>query len=168
MRPPFEVVQSAAHGRTPEPHGGSSIQGKVLLRGQVAPPGRGETGLPSVRQSHSDLSCFGSGRVMSAFLLDQCDCSTGPGGPGTQVTEGAALGTPSAALFLPLLDGIGCGRHSVLLGAPRWGSWRSEIAPRLYDHPGRLPPFRCIMSQADGSILHPDQSSWICGLGQSE
>lgn len=44
---------------------------------------------------------------------------------------------------------------SVLLVAPGWGSWRSEIAPLLYDHPWRLPPLRDLLSQADGDILHP-------------
>ena len=71
---------------------------------------------------------------------------------------------PPLRLIYPVLDRVRCEGLSVLLVAPHWGSWRSEIAPLLYDAPWRLPPLRDLLSQAGGTILHPDPASldlWV-------
>ena len=62
---------------------------------------------------------------------------------------------PPLHLIPPLLERIRLEGHSVLLVAPAWGSWRSELTPLLYAPPWRLPPIRDLVSQAEGSILHP-------------
>ena len=62
---------------------------------------------------------------------------------------------PPLKLIPPLLERVRLQGLTVILVAPGWGSWRSEIAPLLYDHPWRLPPLRDLVSQADGDILHP-------------
>ena len=62
---------------------------------------------------------------------------------------------PPLELIPPLLERVTQEGHWVLLVAPAWGTWRSEIAPLLYDHPWRLPPLRDVVVQAAGSILHP-------------
>ena len=62
---------------------------------------------------------------------------------------------PPLRLIHQVLDRVRRLSLSVLLVAPGWGTWRSEIAPLLYDHPWRLPPLRDLVSQADGDIFHP-------------
>ena len=62
---------------------------------------------------------------------------------------------PPLHLISPLLEKVRCEGHSVLLVAPGWGSWRSEIAPLLHTPRCRLPPLRDVVSQAEGLILHP-------------
>ncbi|MEL7302020.1 MAG: reverse transcriptase domain-containing protein [Pseudomonadota bacterium] len=62
---------------------------------------------------------------------------------------------PPLRLIYPVLDRVRRQGLSVLLIAPRWGSWRSEITPLLYDIPWRLPPLSDLLSQAAGTILHP-------------
>ena len=62
---------------------------------------------------------------------------------------------PPFRLIPQVLDRVRRLGLSVLLVAPGWGTWRSEIAPLLYNHPWRLPPLRDIVSQANGDILHP-------------
>ena len=62
---------------------------------------------------------------------------------------------PPLQLILPTLERVRLQGLSVLLVAPGWGTWRSEIAPLLYADPWRLPPLRDLVSQADGEILHP-------------
>ena len=62
---------------------------------------------------------------------------------------------PPLQLIRLVLERIRLQGLSVLLVAPGWGTWRSEITPLLYDHPWRLPPLRDLVSQADGGILHP-------------
>ena len=62
---------------------------------------------------------------------------------------------PPLHLIPPLLERIRLEGHSVLLVAPAWGTWRSEVSPLLYAPPWHLPPRRDLVSQAEGSILHP-------------
>ena len=67
-------------------------------------------------------------------------------------------------LIYPLLDRVRRQGLSVLLIAPGWGSWRSEIAPLLHENPWRLPPLTNLVSQAAGTILHPrpvEQVLWV-------
>ena len=61
---------------------------------------------------------------------------------------------PPLQLILPVLEQVRLQGLSVLLVAPGWDTWRSELTPLLYDHPWRLPPLRDLVSQADGNILH--------------
>ena len=71
---------------------------------------------------------------------------------------------PPLELIRPTLERIRLQGQSVLLVAPAWGSWRSEIAPLLYDDPWRLPPLVNLLSQANGDILHPspqDLDLWV-------
>ena len=71
---------------------------------------------------------------------------------------------PPLRLVRTVLERIRCQGLTVLLVAPGWGTWRSEIAPLLYDHPWRLPLLRDLVSQADGDILHPrpgDLDLWV-------
>ena len=71
---------------------------------------------------------------------------------------------PLLRLIYPVLDRVRSGGLSVLLVAPHWGSWRSEIAPLLYDVLWRLPPLKDLVSQAGGTILHPrpeDLDLWV-------
>ena len=71
---------------------------------------------------------------------------------------------PPLQLIHPTLERVRLQGLSLLLVAPGWGSWRSEIAPLLYDVPWRLPPLRDLVSQADGDILHPrpaDLDLWV-------
>ena len=75
---------------------------------------------------------------------------------------------PPLQLISPALERIRLRAHSVLLVAPGWGSWRSEIASLLYDQPWRLPPLRDLVSQADRSILHPRPAEldlWVWPVG---
>ena len=62
---------------------------------------------------------------------------------------------PPLSLIYQVLDRVRLQGLSLLLVAPGWGTWRSEIAPLLYDRPWRLPPVRNLVSQANGDILHP-------------
>ena len=62
---------------------------------------------------------------------------------------------PPLHLIPPLLEKVRLESHTVLLVAPGWGTWRSDVAPLLYSPPWRLPPLRDLVSQAEGSILHP-------------
>ena len=75
---------------------------------------------------------------------------------------------PPLQLISPTLERVRLQGLSVLLVAPGWGSWRSEITPLLCDHPWRLPPLRDLVSQADGAILHPrpeDLDLWVWPVG---
>ena len=62
---------------------------------------------------------------------------------------------PPFHLIPPMLDRVRRQGLSVLLVAPGWGTWRSEIAPLLYDHPWRFSPLKDLVSQANRDILHP-------------
>ena len=77
---------------------------------------------------------------------------------------------PPLQLIRPVMERVRQQGLSVLLVAPGWGTWRSEIAPLLYAHPWRLPPLRDLVSQADGSILHPRPAEldlWVWPVGVS-
>ena len=75
---------------------------------------------------------------------------------------------PPLQLISSALERIRLRAHSVLLVAPGWGTWRSEIASLLYDQPWRLPPLRDLVSQAGRSILHPrpvELDLWVWPVG---
>ena len=63
---------------------------------------------------------------------------------------------PPLGLIRPTLERIRLHGLTLLLLAPAWGSWRSEIAPLLYDDPWPLPPHRDLLRQAGDEIFHPD------------
>ena len=63
---------------------------------------------------------------------------------------------PPLGLIRPTLERIRLHGLTLLLLAPAWGSWRSEIAPLLYDNPWPLPPHRDLLRQAGDEIFHPD------------
>ena len=71
---------------------------------------------------------------------------------------------PPLELVHPTLERTRLQGLTVLLVAPAWGSWRSEIAPLLYDRPWPLPLRRDLLQQARGEIFHPspaDLDLWV-------
>ena len=69
--------------------------------------------------------------------------------------EGLLYAFPPLSLISPVLERVRTQGLSVILIAPGWGSWRSEITPLLYDRPWRLPLRRDLLTQAGGEIFHP-------------
>ena len=63
---------------------------------------------------------------------------------------------PPLELILPTLERVRLQGLSVLLVAPAWGAWRSEITPLLYDEPWPLPPIRDLLRQGGDEIFHPN------------
>ena len=71
---------------------------------------------------------------------------------------------PPLNLILPTLERIRLHGLSLLLVAPAWGAWRSEIQPLLYDNPWPLPLRRDLLRQAGDEIFHPnpqDLDLWV-------
>ena len=62
---------------------------------------------------------------------------------------------PPLSLIPPLLERVRMEGLSVILVAPAWGAWRSEITPLLCGRPWQLPLRRDLLSQAGGEIFHP-------------
>lgn len=69
--------------------------------------------------------------------------------------RGLLYALPMLHLIQPTLERVRIMGLSVLLVALAWGSWRSEIAPLLFDEPMPLPPLRALLSQANCDIFHP-------------
>ena len=69
--------------------------------------------------------------------------------------QGLLYAFPPLSLILPTLERVRTHRLSLILVAPAWGAWRSEIVPLLYDSPWQLPLHRDLLSQARGEIFHP-------------
>merc|ERR1712082_258124 len=69
--------------------------------------------------------------------------------------RGLLYAFPLLSLILPTLERVRTRRLSLILVAPAWGSWRSEIVPLLCDQPWQLPLRRDLLSQARGEIFHP-------------
>ena len=69
--------------------------------------------------------------------------------------EGLLYAFPPLSLIPPVLERVRTQGLSVILIAPGWGSWRSEITPLLYDRPWKLPLRRDLLTQAGGEIFHP-------------
>ena len=85
---------------------------------------------------------------------------TGPGSLGLDALahvwpRGLLYAFPPISLISPVLERVRTQGLSVLLIAPAWGSWRSEITPLLYDRPWQLPLRRDLLAQAKGEIFHP-------------
>ena len=71
---------------------------------------------------------------------------------------------PPLTLILPTLDRVRTQGLKVLLIAPSWGVWRSEIAPLIYDQPWQLPLRADLLTQAGREIFHPhpeDLDLWV-------
>ena len=62
---------------------------------------------------------------------------------------------PPLSLILPTLNRVRTQGLSLLLIAPAWGSWRSEITPLLCGQPWRLPLRVDLLTQARREIFHP-------------
>ena len=62
---------------------------------------------------------------------------------------------PPLSLISPTLQRVRSLHLSLILVAPAWGHWRSEITPLLFAEPWKLPPRRDLLSQARGEIFHP-------------
>ena len=78
--------------------------------------------------------------------------------------RGLLYAFPPLELIHPTLERVRLQGMTVLLVAPAWGSWRSEIAPLLYDRPWPLPLYRDLLQQAGGEIFHPrpaDLDLWV-------
>ena len=69
--------------------------------------------------------------------------------------EGLLYAFPPLSLIHPLLERVRTLGLSVILVAPGWGAWRSEITPLLCGRPWQLPLRRDLLSQARGEIFHP-------------
>ena len=62
---------------------------------------------------------------------------------------------PPLSLISPTLQRIREQGLTLILVAPEWGQWVSEITPLLYDRPWLLPLRRDMLSQAGGEIFYP-------------
>ena len=62
---------------------------------------------------------------------------------------------PPLELIPQTLERVRRFKLTVLLVAPGWGVWRSEITPLLYDDPLPLPPLRDLLRQGGDEIFHP-------------
>ena len=62
---------------------------------------------------------------------------------------------PPLCLIAPTLERVRTDNLTVLLVAPEWGQWVSEIVPLLYGCPWQLPLRRDMLTQAGGEIFHP-------------
>ena len=98
------------------------------------------------------------------LLLDRA----GPSGVDAPLAHdwprGLLYAFPPLELIHPTLERVRLQGMTVLLVAPAWGSWRSEIAPLLYDRPWPLPLYRDLLQQAGGEIFHPrpaDLDLWV-------
>ena len=69
--------------------------------------------------------------------------------------QGLLYAFPPLSLIPPALERVRNLGLRLILIAPGWGSWRSEIASLLYDHPWQLPLRRDLLTQAGGEIFHP-------------
>ena len=69
--------------------------------------------------------------------------------------QGLLYAFPPLSLILPTLERVRTQSLSMILVAPGWGCWRSDIVPLLFDRPWRLPLRRDLLSQAGGEIFHP-------------
>ena len=69
--------------------------------------------------------------------------------------KGLLYAFPPLSLIPPVLERVRAQGLSVILIAPGWGSWRSEITPLLFDRPWQLPLRRDLLTQAGGEIFHP-------------
>ena len=62
---------------------------------------------------------------------------------------------PPLSLISPTLERVRAQGLGLILVAPRWSHWMSEIMPLIYDHPWQLPLHRDLLTQAKGEIFHP-------------
>ena len=69
--------------------------------------------------------------------------------------RGLLYAFPPLTLILPTLDRVRAQRLQLILVAPAWGSWRSEITPLLCGLPWQLPLRRDLLTQAGFEIFHP-------------
>ena len=69
--------------------------------------------------------------------------------------EGLLYAFPPLSLIPPTLERVRCRGLTLILIAPGWGSWRSEISHLLYDNPWKLPLRRDLLTQAGAEIFHP-------------
>ena len=72
-----------------------------------------------------------------------------------QWPQGLLYAFPPLSLILPTLERVRTQRLSMILVAPGWGCWRSDIVPLLCDQPWQLPLRRDLLTQAKGEIFHP-------------
>ena len=71
---------------------------------------------------------------------------------------------PPLPLISPTLARVRTRGLRLLLIAPAWGSWRSDIVPLLYNQPWQLPLRRDLLAQAGQEIFHPrpqDLDLWV-------
>ena len=69
--------------------------------------------------------------------------------------QGLLYAFPPLHLIPPVLERVRTSGARVLLVAPGWGAWMSDIAPLLYDQPWALPLRRDLLRQARNEIFHP-------------
>ena len=69
--------------------------------------------------------------------------------------RGLLYAFPPLSLIRPTLDRVRTQGLEVVLIAPAWGSWRSEISSLLYDQPWQLPLRKDLLTQAGFEIFHP-------------
>ena len=69
--------------------------------------------------------------------------------------EGLLYAFPPLSLIPPTLERVRGQGLTLILIAPGWGSWRSEISRLLYDEPWQLPLRRDLLTQAGTEIFHP-------------
>ena len=68
--------------------------------------------------------------------------------------RGLLYAFPPLTLIPPLLAKIRATGARMLLVAPGWGAWVSDIIPLLYDEPWTLPLRRDLLRQAGDEIFH--------------
>ena len=78
--------------------------------------------------------------------------------------RGLLYAFPPLPLIPPTLARVRNQGLRLLLVAPAWGSWRSDVVPLLYDQPWQLPLRRDLLTQAGQEIFHPrpqDLDLWV-------
>ena len=70
--------------------------------------------------------------------------------------SGLLYAFPPLDLIKPTLERVRLQGLSLLLVAPAWGVWRSEIQPLLYADPWPLPLLRDLLRQGGDEIFHPN------------
>ena len=116
-------------------------------------------------RSDVDLFCIGDEHEVSyVLLLDRA----GPSGVDAPLAHDwprdLLYASPPLELIHPTLERVGLQGMTVLLVAPAWGSWRSEMTTPPHDYSWPLPLYRDLLQQARGEIFNPrpaDLDLWV-------
>ncbi len=158
------VSQSDACPQGPESGSRRPVEAGVEARVMETSPRGGEVDMREARPSGSGFVHVSRDDQLSTVVFSHASSPAGVGRHGTDVAEATPVCFFPRSLCSPGVlervrkEGSIAGSHSLLLVAPFWPArvWFSDIMSLLAGQPWQIPLRRDLLSQAGGTIFHPE------------